>query len=81
MEVILFTIILYNSENSIRDVSTFYLPLFCHTSVVKYTSFLLQKWTRNEAWLPFLYSFVWATEGGFLQTIYNNYVVASSGSQ
>jgi len=37
--------ILYNSENSIRDVSP-----FC--GVVKYTSPLLQKRTRNETWPP-----------------------------
>jgi len=29
--------ILYNSENIIRDIRPFYRPLFCHSSVVKYT--------------------------------------------
>jgi len=38
IKVTLFTIILYNSENSIRDKR----PLFCHSSVAKYTSSLLQ---------------------------------------
>jgi len=37
-----FTIILYNSENSTRDIRPFCLPSFCHSSVVKYTSSLLQ---------------------------------------
>jgi len=37
-----FTMILYNSENSIRDIRPFCRPLFCHSSVVKYTSSLLQ---------------------------------------
>jgi len=36
-----FTKILYNPENSIRDVRPFRHPLFCHSSVVKYTSCLL----------------------------------------
>ena len=43
---------LKNSENSIRDFRPFCRPLFCHSSVVKYTSFLLQYWTRNKIWLP-----------------------------
>jgi len=30
-----FTMILYNSENSIRDIRLFCRSLFCHTSVVK----------------------------------------------
>ena len=33
---------LYNSENSIRSMRLFYRPLFCHSSVVTYTSLLLQ---------------------------------------
>jgi len=41
-KVTLFTIILYNSENSIHDTRPFCRPLFCHSSVVKYTSSLLQ---------------------------------------
>jgi len=32
----LFTMILNNSEKSIRDIRSFCLPLFCHSSVVKY---------------------------------------------
>jgi len=47
-----FTMILNNSENSIRDVRSFCRALFCHSSRVKYTSSLLQKWTRNDTWLP-----------------------------
>ena len=50
-KVSLFTMILYNSVNSIRDRS-FCQPLFCHDSFVKYTSSLLQEWTRNDAWSP-----------------------------
>jgi len=38
----LFTIIVYNSENSIRNTRPFCRPLFCHSSVVKCTSYLLQ---------------------------------------
>jgi len=34
--------ILYNSENSIRDIGPFCRPLFCHSSVVKHTSSVLQ---------------------------------------
>jgi len=30
------------SENNIRDIRSFWRPLFCHSSVVKYTSCLLQ---------------------------------------
>jgi len=41
-KVSLFTMILYNSENNIRDIRPFCRPLFCHSSVVKYTSSLLQ---------------------------------------
>jgi len=36
-KVSIFTMILYNSENSIRDIRRFCRPLFCHSSVVKYT--------------------------------------------
>jgi len=39
MKVIWFTMILYNLESSIRDVRPFCHPLFCHSSVVKYTSY------------------------------------------
>ena len=35
-----FTMILYNSENSIRDKRPLCRPLFCHGSVVTYISFL-----------------------------------------
>jgi len=31
-----------NLENTIHDISPFCRPLFCHSSVVKYTSSLLQ---------------------------------------
>ena len=41
-KVTLFTTILYSSENSIRDMRPFCRPLFRHSSVVKYTSALLQ---------------------------------------
>ena len=34
-KVTLFAMILYNSENNIRDVGSFALPLFCQSSVVK----------------------------------------------
>ena len=43
--------ILYNSENNIRDIRLFYRPLFSHSSAVKYTSTLLQQRTRSETWL------------------------------
>jgi len=46
--VILFTMILYNSENSIRDIRPFCRPLFCHSSVVKCTSCLLQTVMRLD---------------------------------
>jgi len=51
-KVTLFTMNLYNLENSILDIRPFCRPLFCHSSVVKYTSSVLQQWTRNETWLP-----------------------------
>jgi len=35
-ELTLFTMIAYNSENSIRNTRLFCHPLFCHRSVVKY---------------------------------------------
>jgi len=38
----LFIIIFYNPENNIRDIRPFCHPLFCYSSVVKYTSSLLQ---------------------------------------
>jgi len=41
-KVILFSMIFYNSESNIRDMSPFCHPLFCHSSVVKYTLSLLQ---------------------------------------
>jgi len=41
-----------NSENSIRNIRPFCRPLFCYSSVVKYNSSLLQKWSRHEFWLP-----------------------------
>jgi len=41
-KVTLFTMILYNTENSIRDIRPFCRPLFCHSSVAKHTSALLQ---------------------------------------
>jgi len=41
-ELTLFTMIVYNSENSIRNTKLFCRPLFCHRSVVKYTSSLLK---------------------------------------
>jgi len=34
-EVTLFTMIVYNTENSIRNTRLFCHPLFCHRSVVK----------------------------------------------
>jgi len=33
----------YNSENNIRDIRPLCRPLFCHSSVVKHTSSLLQE--------------------------------------
>jgi len=45
-KVTFFTLILNNLENSIRNIWPFCRPLFCHKSVVKYTSSLLQWWTR-----------------------------------
>jgi len=51
-KVTLFTMIFYDAENSIRDVRPFCRSLFCHSSVVTYTSSLLQQRTRNETWLP-----------------------------
>ena len=41
-KVNLFTMILYNSQNSIRYIRPCCRPLFCHGSVVKCTSSLLQ---------------------------------------
>jgi len=41
-KVTLFTMILCNSENSIRDIRPFCRPLFFHSSGVKNTSSLLQ---------------------------------------
>ena len=41
-KVTLFTIILYSSENNIRDIEPFRRLLFCHTNFFKHTSSLLQ---------------------------------------
>ena len=41
-KVTLFTFILCNSEHNIRDIRPFCCALFCHSSVVKYASTLLQ---------------------------------------
>jgi len=41
-KVTLFTMILYNLENSIRSIKPFCRPLFFHSRVVKYTPPLLQ---------------------------------------
>ena len=38
----LFTMILYNSENNIRDIRPFCHPLCGHSTVAKYASSLLQ---------------------------------------
>ena len=51
-KVTLFTMIFYHSVNSIHDISPFCRPLLCHSSVVKYTSSLLQERSRYETWLP-----------------------------
>ena len=40
-KVTLLTMILYNSENSIRDIGPFWRPLFYQSGVLKYTSSLL----------------------------------------
>ena len=50
--VTLFTMIFYNSENSIRDIRPLYRPLFCHRSVVKYTLSFLQYRSHYYTWLP-----------------------------
>jgi len=42
MKVTFSTTIIYNSENNIRDIRSFFRPIFCHSSVVKYASTLLQ---------------------------------------
>jgi len=36
-KVTLYATILHNSENSIRDIRSFCRPMFCHSSIVKYT--------------------------------------------
>jgi len=41
-KVIFFTMIFYNSENSIHNIRLFGHPFFCHSSVVKYTSSVLK---------------------------------------
>jgi len=41
-ELTLFTMIVYNSENSIRNTRPFCHPLFCHRCLAKWTSSLLQ---------------------------------------
>jgi len=41
-KVTLLTVILYNSENTIRDARPFCRPLFWQSIVVKYTSSVLQ---------------------------------------
>jgi len=51
-KVTFFTMILHNLESTIRDVRPFCRPLFCHSSVMKYASSLLQQWTRNKTLLP-----------------------------
>ena len=38
----------YNSESNIHDIRPFCRQLFCHCSVVKYTSSLLQQLSRYE---------------------------------
>ena len=43
-KVTLLTLILYKSENSICGTRPFCRPLFCHSSLVKYTSSRLQQW-------------------------------------
>ena len=51
-KVILFIMILHNSENNIREIRSFWRSLFCHSGVVKHTSSVLQELTRSENWLP-----------------------------
>jgi len=38
LKLTLFTVIVYNTENSICDIRPFCRPLFCHSSVAKNTS-------------------------------------------
>ena len=52
LKVTFFTIIVYNSENNIRGIRLFFRQLFCHTSVVKYTSSLLPQRSHCETSLP-----------------------------
>ena len=49
-KVTLFTMILNNSENIIRDIRPFCPDLFCHSSIVKYTSCLLE-YSEAVMWL------------------------------
>jgi len=42
-KVTLFAKILFNSENNISDIKPVCRPLFCHSSVVKYTSLSQQR--------------------------------------
>ena len=46
--ITLFTMILYKSENSIRDIKPFCRALFCHRIDVNNTSSLLQLRSRYE---------------------------------
>jgi len=41
-KVTLFTMILYNSETNVGAIRPFCHPLFCHSSVVKYTEPVLR---------------------------------------
>jgi len=53
-KVTLFTIILHNSENNIRDIRPFCRLRFCHNSVLKYRLLPLSYSKRSfyETWLP-----------------------------
>jgi len=54
-KVTLFIMIFYNSEKSIHNLRPFCRPLFCHSSVVMYTSSPLRQWHSNETWLTKCY--------------------------
>jgi len=73
-KVTLFTVILYKSENNIRDIRPFCSPLLCHSSVVKWglrisrysIPKILKSWTENFNFSDILLKWLFDTIYGTL---------------
>ena len=68
-KVTLFTIIFCNSEKNIRDIRSLGRPLFCQSSVVEYSSSLVQSRGGYETWLPNITEIFPLKRGGWISPV------------